>query len=109
MVSDVLYQDSGLIIDHTGLTIRRYYFPWGGSKRIAFTDIDSVDVRAMGWFTGRGRVWGSACPTVWLPLDLNRVRKRTLIMIDRGCRVRPAITPDDPFRVVDLIRSHCHV
>ena len=101
----MIYDDGGLLVDQDGLTIRRYYFPWAGAKRIAYSEIRGVEIRPMGWLTGKGRGWGSAHPGFWLPLDLSRPRKDTLLVIDVGRRVMPAVTPDDPNRVVDLIRA----
>jgi hypothetical protein len=60
----------------------------------------------MGWLTGKGRGWGSAHPRYWLPLDTSRPRKETLVVLDTGHYVRPAFSPDDPGRVLDLLRGH---
>jgi hypothetical protein len=45
----VLYDDGGISLDEDGLTIRRYYFPWAGPKRISYTNIRRVVARPMGW------------------------------------------------------------
>jgi hypothetical protein len=100
-----LYDDGGLLLDQDGATIRRYYFPWAGAKRIDWSEIRGVEVRHMRWLTGKGRGWGSAHPRYWLPLDLSRPRKDTLLVLDVGHRVMPALTPDDADRVVELIRA----
>lgn len=105
VAANVIYDDGGLLIDQDGLTIRRYYFPWAGAKRIAHSEIRGVEIRPLGWLTGKGRGWGSAHPGLWLPLDLSRPRKDTLLVVDVGRRVMPAVTPDDPNRVVELIRA----
>ena len=105
MPGDVLYDDGGLLLDQSGVMIRHYYFPWAGPKRIRYGEIRGVDSRPMGWLTGKGRGWGSAHPRYWLPLDLRRPRKQTLLVLDVGRRVMPSVTPDDPDRVVDLIRA----
>jgi hypothetical protein len=52
-----------------------------------------------------GRIWGTTVPGYWLPLDLERPRKQTLVVLDIGRRVRPAVSPDDPDRVLDLLRE----
>lgn len=104
-MSNALYDDGGLVLDEDGLTIRRYYFPWAGSKRISYANIRRAEVRPMGWFTGRGRVWGTADPRYWLPLDVRRARKHTLLVFDTGRCVKPCVSPDDPDRVVELLRG----
>lgn len=59
----------------------------------------------MGWLTGKVRLWESSVPRTWLPLDLGRPRKQTILVLDLGRRVRPALTPDEPDRVAALIRE----
>jgi len=104
-VRDVLYDDGGLQLDEDGLTIRRYYFPWAGPKRIPYAAIRHVIARPMGWLTGKGRGWGTANPGYWLPLDLRRWRKPILLVFDVGTRVKPCVSPDEPQRVIELLRE----
>ena len=104
-MGDVLYDDGGIALDEHGLTIRRYYFPWGGPKRIPYANIRRVVARPMGWLTGKGRGWGTAHPGYWFPLDLRRAGKNTLLVVDLGRRVKPCITPDDPDRVMQLLHG----
>lgn len=86
--------------------MRRYYFPFGTSKRIPYRRIRGVRARPMGWLTGKGRGWGSARPGYWLPLDGSRPRKDTLVVLDLGGHVKPAFTPDDPDRVLDIVARY---
>lgn len=104
-MSDVLYDDGLVRVDEGGLTLARYYFPLGRSKHIPFDQIRAIDVRPMGWLTGRLRGWGTTHPGFWLPLDPGRFRKTTLISVDTGRRVRPAFTPADPDAVLQLLRA----
>jgi hypothetical protein len=104
-VSDALYEDGTLLVEDRGLTIRRYYFPWAGPKRISYRDVRQVAVRPMNWLTGKGRLWGTADPRYWLPLDINRPGKRTLLCFDLGRGVKPCVSPDDPIRVIDLLQG----
>lgn len=101
----VLYDDGRIVLDHDGITLRRYYFPFGTRKRIPYHQIRGVGVRRMGWLTGRGRIWGSAHPSYWLPLDGSRPRKKTLVVLDLGGTVKPAFTPDDPDRVLEILNA----
>ena len=105
MSGTVLYDDGGLRLDQDGVTIRRYYFPWAGSKRISYRELRHVEARPMGALTGRGRIWGTTVPGYWLPLDLGRPRKQTLVVLDIGRTVRPALSPDDSHQVLALLRD----
>jgi hypothetical protein len=106
MGPEVLYDDGRTVIDRDGITLRRYYFPLGTSKHIPYHRIRGVHTRPMGWLTGKGRGWGTAHPGYWLPLDASRPRKDTLVVLDLGGHVKPAFTPDNPERVVELISRH---
>ena len=105
MTGTVLYDDGRLVLDEDGLILRHYYFPLGTSKRIAYRDIRHVQARPMGWLTGKGRGWGTTNPRYWLPLDTSRPEKDTLLILDLGRLVRPAFSPDDPGRVLDILRG----
>lgn len=104
-MDDVIYDDGRVALDHQGVTLRRYYFPIGTSKHIPYRRIRRVEARPMGWLTGKGRGWGSAHPGYWLPLDIRRPRKDKLVVLDVGGRVKPAFTPDDPDRVLAILRK----
>jgi hypothetical protein len=99
--------DDGLVrLDDQGITLRHYYFPTARSKHIPYGQIRDVEVRAMGWLTGKGRIWGSASLRYWLPLDRRRMRKDRLVALDVGRRVQPAFTPDEPDVVLSVVRRH---
>lgn len=59
--------------------------------------------------TGKGRLWGTAVPRYWLPLDMRRPAKQTLLCFDLGRRVKPCVSPDDPDRVIELLRGRVPV
>jgi hypothetical protein len=101
---DSPYDDGLAVLDDQGITLRRYYFPTGGPKHIPYARIRNVEVRPMGWLTGRGRVWGTGGLGYWLPLDLSRLHKDKLVVLDLGLRTKPAFSPDDPDRVVAIVR-----
>jgi hypothetical protein len=108
-VSEALYEDSSVRLDDDGITIRRYYFPLAGSKRIAYSDIRGVKSEEMTFASGGGRIWGATDPRYWFPLDIHRPRKKRLLILDIGARVHPCITPDDPDRVVELLSGRITV
>jgi hypothetical protein len=93
------------MLDDEGITLRQYYFPSGTSKRIPYRRIRRVIARRMGWLTGKGLWWGMPQPGYWFPLDPDRPRKNTLIVLDVGGYVNPAFSPEDPDRVLHLLRD----
>lgn len=109
MGAEVFYDDGRVMLDRDGITLRHYYFPLGTSKRIPYDRIHGVHARPMGWLTGKGRGWGTAHPGYWLPLDRSRPRKDTLVVLDLGGYVKPAFTPDDPHRVLEILGAHTRV
>ena len=101
-----MYSDGCVSLDENGLTIHRYYFPLASGKRIEYSDLRRVMVEKMTWVNGKGRIWGTADPRGWLPLDWGRTRKEKLLVFDVGSRVKACVSPDDPDRVVELLRAH---
>lgn len=106
MADNVLYDDGLVSLDRDGITLRRYYFPWAGRKRIRYSDIAGVQQHPMSMWSGKGRLWGSGDLRHWAPLDPHRPRKDTAIVLDLGKFVRPVFSPDDPARVVELLSEH---
>ncbi|MGB8389571.1 hypothetical protein, partial [Mycobacterium sp.] len=80
------------------------HFPSGTSKVIALDMIRGYKAEALGLFTQRFRVWGSSDLRRWLPLDIQRPLKSTLITLDvPGARYRPAFTPTRPDEFTALL------
>lgn len=92
------YYDDGLVqLDREAITLRRYHFPSGTSKVIALDTIRGYKAEPLGLFIHRFRIWGSSDLRRWLPLDLRRPFKSTLITLDiPGTRPKPAFTPENP-------------
>jgi hypothetical protein len=108
-MSDEIYRDKFIVLDDDGVTILRYYFPLATPKRIAYDDIRRVLVEKMNWWTGKGRFWGASVPYTWMPLDLGRAKKDKVLVLDIGARVKPCVTPDDPDRVLELLKARAPV
>jgi hypothetical protein len=105
MPSTTHYDDGNVVLDDEGLTLRRYYFPSMRSKHIPYRDIRKVESFKMGLLSGKTRAWGTARTNTWMPLDTGRSRKQTAILVDVGAPIRPVFTPDDPQRVLELLRT----
>lgn len=99
--------DDGLVqLDRRAITLRRYHFPSGTSKVIALEAIRGYKAEALGLFTQRFRIWGSSDFRRWLPLDMSRPFKSTLITLDvPGTRPSPAFTPARPEEFTTLLEE----
>jgi hypothetical protein len=97
--------DDGLVqLDRAAITLRRYHFPSGTSKVIALATIRRYKAESLGVFTQRLRVWGSSDFRRWLPLDVRRPFKSTLITLDiPGTWPSPAFTPARPDEFTALL------
>ena len=87
--------DDGLVqLDREAITLRRYHFPSGTSKIIALQHVRGYQAEPLGLFMHRFRIWGSSDLRRWLPLDVRRPFRSTLITLDvPGTRPSPAFTP----------------
>jgi hypothetical protein len=102
-MSTPTYDDGLVQLDREALTLRRYHFPSGTSKVIPLRAIRGYRAKPLGLLTHRFRLWGSSDLMRWLPLDIGRPLKSTLITLDvPGTRPRPAFTPRDPDRFIKV-------
>ncbi|MCV7422575.1 hypothetical protein H7K45_18685 [Mycobacterium yunnanensis] len=87
--------DDGLVqLDRHAITLRRYHFPSGTSKVIPLRAVRGYRVESLGLVMNRFRIWGSSDLRRWLPLDVWRPIKSTLVTLDvPGTRPSPACTP----------------
>ena len=97
--------DDGLVqLDRAAITLRRYHFPSGTAKVIALHTVRGYKAESLGAFTQRFRIWGSSDFRRWLPLDIQRPFKSTLITLDiPGHRLSPAFTPERPDEFTALL------
>ncbi|WP_428339723.1 hypothetical protein [Mycobacterium sp.] len=97
--------DDGLIqLDREAITLRRYHFPSGTSKIIALQRVRGYKAESLGLVLHRFRIWGSSDLRRWLPLDVGRPFRSTLITLDvPGTRPSPAFTPGEPNEFITLL------
>jgi hypothetical protein len=94
MSSSPQYDDGQIQLDQRAITLRRYHFPSGTSKVIPLRSVRGYKVESLGLFTERFRIWGSTDPRRWMPLDVWRPIKSTMVILDvPGTRPNPAFTP----------------
>jgi hypothetical protein len=98
------HYDDGLIqLDQYAITLRRYHFPSGTSKVIPLRSIRGYQARPLDLLQ-RCRLWGSSDLRLWLPLDIRRPLKSTLVTLDvEDNRWRPAFTPEHPESLVAIL------
>jgi hypothetical protein len=88
------YDDGQVQLDRQAITLRRYHFPSGTSKIIPLRAIRGYKAESLGLFMNRFRIWGSSDLRRWMPMDVWRPVKSTLITLDvPGSRPSPAFTP----------------
>ena len=99
--------DDGLIqLDRQALTLRRYHFRSGTSKVIPLGSILGYKVEPLGLLTHRFRLWGSSDLVRWLPLDVQRPLKSTLVTLELpDTRWSPAFTPADRDRFLEILKT----
>jgi len=98
------YYDDGLVqLDREAITLRRYHFPDGTSKIIPLRAIRGYRAEPLGMFMERFRIWGSTDPRRWMPLDIGRPLKSTLVTLDVGGSPRPAFTPARPTEFCEIL------
>jgi hypothetical protein len=101
------YYDDGLVqLDREAITLRRYHFPSGTAKVIPLRSVRGYSATPLGLMLNRFRIWGTSDLRRWLPLDVRRPLKSTLITLDvPGTWPRPSFTPRDADRFVEILDS----
>ena len=100
---ELRYHDGRITLDAHGVTLHRYYLPFG-RKRIAYGDIRGVwqwPLSGARSYRVHGPGWGR----VWYPHDPKRSQRGVGVLVDTGGWLRPVITPDEPKKVLALIRA----
>ncbi|MGX9675258.1 hypothetical protein [Mycobacterium sp. HM-7] len=95
--SDAHYDDGQIFLDRQAITLRRYHFPSGTSKIIPLSAVRGYRAESLGFIMDRFLIWGGTDPRRWLPLDIWRPIKSTLVTLDVvGTTPAPACTPLRP-------------
>ena len=102
--SGATYDDGLVLLDRQAITLRRYHFPSGTSKVIPLRLVRGYRTEALGLAVNRFRIWGSWDMRRWLPLDIWRPIKSTLVTLDvSGVRPSPAFTPLRPKEFLEVL------
>ncbi|MCV7226157.1 hypothetical protein [Mycolicibacterium komossense] len=99
--------DDGLVqLDRHAITLRRYHFPSGTAKVIPLRTVTGYQTEPLGIFMQRFRIWGSSDLRRWLPLDIRRPLKSTLVTLQiAGAKPSPAFTPERPKEFLAVLDS----
>jgi hypothetical protein len=102
----IKYDDEVISLDETGITVRNFYRP-GRPRHIRYDDVVQAELISLGFGTGRHQLVGVGPlrPLLFFHWDRKRAAKTHGLSLDLGNWLRFAITPDDPDRALDLIRS----
>ncbi|MEU0498207.1 hypothetical protein [Mycobacterium sp. NPDC006124] len=104
MSGEGTYDDGLVQLDRHAITLRRYHFPSGTSKVIPLRSVRGYQVESLGLALNRFRIWGSSDLRRWLPLDVWRPIKSTMVTLDvPGTRPSPACTPLRAKEFVELL------
>ena len=103
------YDDDAVTLDETGIIVKNYYLP-GRPRTIRYDEIVHAEIIDLGFGTGRHQLVGIGPlrPRLFFHWDRKRSTKSRGLSLDLGRRLRLAITPDDPERVLAHIRNHTH-
>lgn len=94
MSAPLSYDDGSIQLDRYALTLRRYHFPSGTSRVIPLQSIRGYKAESLGLLANRFQIWGRPDLRRWLPLDVWRPIKSTLVTLDvPGPGPSPAFTP----------------
>lgn len=99
------YDDSTVACGPDGILIRKFYFPSGRSRKIAWTEIRSAKKKRLTTLAGKWRVWGLDLQRIWYHLDFLRPLKNEAIVIDAGGLVKIGVTPKDLDKVLTIIKQ----
>lgn len=102
---NTLYSDSLIEITDQEIVFRRYYFPFGGDRRVSLSQIASIQIRPPSIWFGSWRIWGGG-PQTWFPLDWARPsRDAIFVAFLRGGFVRVGFTVERSKEVAEILRQ----
>lgn len=100
------YSDGLIDIDGEFIVLKKYYFPFGNSKRIPIGDVKAVRSAVPSVMNGKYRIWGTGWFDGWFPMDWKRpARDRIFMMSLKNSRFRIGFTVEDSGRVEAVFRK----
>lgn len=109
MKEGMLYQDNLVEIKNDSILIKNYYFPYI-SKKILFTDIETVEIKEPSLVNGKWRIWGTGSLTVWYPIDIHRpMRKEIFFIAYKNKKIKTGFTVADSDKVEGILKERIHL
>jgi hypothetical protein len=109
----ILYEDKQIICDEEAITIKDYYAPLGGDKKIPYNQINSITEKNLSIWSGITQILGnlndlirgsSSTKSYWTPLNPKRLFKNKAIVIDDGELVKSVIIPEEQEKVLEILQ-----
>jgi hypothetical protein len=101
-----IYKDSLIEVTDEEVVFHCYYFPFGGDRRVALSQIESIQARQPSIINGSWRLWGTGDFRTWFPLDGRRPgRDRIFLACLRGSSRRVGFTVEDSQKVTGILRE----
>ena len=100
---NILYEDKDVIITDKEVIIKCYFFPFGNSKTIPYSDINQIEIKT---FAFRGKLWGMNVTEwgYWMPGDLKRWDYEKFIAIHTKSSIKPSFTCTDMDRAYGILK-----
>jgi len=100
----ILYQDSLVVIEEDGITLKNYYFPSMSSKKILFTDVENIKVYEPSILRGKWRIQGTGDFRTWYPADSYRYKRdKIFVIIYKNKWMRSAFTVENSNNVREIL------
>ena len=101
----LLYTDSLVEITNEAICFKDYYFPFG-SKRVPFSDIETVTAATPNWTNGKYRIQGTSDLRTWFPKDWHQPSRSGIFFATlRGSRRCIGFTVETPAPVEAILRT----
>lgn len=101
-----IYKDKLIELSDEEIIFHRYYFPFGGDRRVSWGQIASIQVKEPSLLGGSWRLWGSGDFRTWFPLDFKRPgRDRIFVAILRDSLRRIGFTVEDSQKVIAILKE----
>ena len=103
MRSELIYSDKLVEITEDSILFRNYYFPFG-SRRVVFSEIESVVAKEPTLSNGKWRVHGTVDFLTWFPRDWRRSSRDRIFFISFPQRRRRiGFTVEDSQTVTNIL------
>lgn len=101
--TNILFEDKYCRITDNDITLFWYYFPFGQSKTINFSEIREVRLEELKLLFGKYRLWGMDLKFHWFPLDNFRFQKAQFISLDIGNTIKPCFTSENIQQIYEIL------